>query len=95
MSSKPTPQEVAESLTGFDEIAIKQKFGMALKPLGDEDQTQFLRALVFVLRRRDGKQDAEAFHLAQSATLAEVSEEFQQPGAADEDFEEQPPTTKP
>lgn len=96
MSSKPTPQEVAESLTGFDEIAIKQKFGMALKPLGDEDQTQFLRALVFVLRRRDGKQDAEAFHLAQAATLSEVSAQFQQPGEeAEADFVEPPRTTTP
>lgn len=98
MSKKPTPQEVAESLTGFDEIAIKQKFGSPLKQLGDEDQTQFLRALVFVLRRRDEKKDAEAYHIAQSMTLGEVSAEFTNPTEeeqAEADFVEQPPTTKP
>lgn len=98
MSKKPTPQEASESLTGFDEIAIKQKFGSPLKQLGDEDPTQFLRALVFVLRRRDGKADAEAFHLAQSMTLADVSAEFTNPTVeeqAEADFVEPPRTTKP
>lgn len=94
MSKKPTPQEVSESLTGFDEIAIKQKFGDTLKRLGDDDQTQFLRALVFVLRRRDDKSDAEAYHLAQSLTLGEVADEFSQDDA-EADFGKQPRTKKP
>lgn len=94
MTEKPTPKEVSDSLTGFDEIAIKQKFGDPLKKLADDDQTQFLRALVFVIRRRDGKPDSEAFHIAQSITLGAISDEFRGEDA-EADFGEQPSTTKP
>ena len=91
---KITANELSKSLTGFDEIAIKQKFGVSLNALIQYDQTQFLRALVFVLRRRDGKLDAEAFHIAQSLGLGDVQAEFGDEDA-EADFEEQPTTTTP
>jgi hypothetical protein len=98
-AKKPTPTEVSESLTGFDEIAIKQKFGVPIRKLAEEDQTQFLRALVFTLFRRDGQADPAAHHAAQSLTLTEVTEKFMIPKTkaqkADADFDEQPPTTTP
>lgn len=92
--SNPTPKEVSESLTGFDEIAVKQKFGAPPTTLAQEDQTQFMRALVFVLRRRDGKTDPEAFHLAQTMTIGELAEAFSLEDA-EADFVEPPLTMTP
>lgn len=93
---KQTASMVSESLTGFDEIAIKQHFGATIRGLTQDDPTQYLRALVFVLERRAGKKDPEAYHVAQSMSLIEVKDRL--PMAADDadaDFDEQPRTTKP
>lgn len=64
-----TATEVFESLTGFDEIAIAQKFGTDVTVLADTKPTMFMRALVYVLKRRDGMTDAEAKNAAMGLTL--------------------------
>lgn len=94
MSKTLTANEVSESLTGFDEIAIKQQFGGTIRTLTQEDPTQYMRALVFVLERRGGKKDAEAYHVAQSMSLIEVKDRLPQEDA-NADFDEQPTTTTP
>lgn len=94
----PTATEVTQSLTGFDEVVIKQKYGSPLTRLGQEDPTQFLRALTFILLRREEKTDAEAFGLSQSMTLAEVSAKFSPEPVekdAESDFVTQPSKTTP
>lgn len=88
-------QEAIKSMTGFDEIAVKQKFGTPIVELLQGDQLQGLRAILFVEFRRDGKKDDEAFHRAQEISISEVNERIG--GKADglSDFDSQPPTTTP
>lgn len=98
MTKKITPTEATESLTGFDEIAIKQRFGTPVGLLGQQDPTQYMRALAFVIYRRDGKPDAEAYQMAQDARIGDLNDMFASPKKKDDpesDFGEQPPTTKP
>ncbi len=62
-----TADEMFESLNGFDEIAIRQRFGVPIGSLAKEAETepfQFIRALAFVAERRAGKPDDEAFNAA-------------------------------
>lgn len=79
--------EFLKSLTGFEEIAIKQRFGVPVLAMED-DLATFGRALVFVAEKRTGKNDHEAYQTAMSYTFAEVTSYFQTaPGevAIDED----------
>lgn len=71
-----TPNEVMESMTGFDEIAVAQKFGGEILSLAESRQTAFMRALVFVIKRREGLKDADAYRAAQELTLKETQEFF-------------------
>lgn len=75
MSVQFTAEEVADSLTGFDEMAIKQHFGSTLTKLA-EDQSMLARALVFVLKRRDGANDDDARNDALGMALKEVMSHF-------------------
>ena len=68
-----TVTEVAESLTGFDEIAIEKSFGAALDEL---KPTMAGRALVFVVERRAGKDDGAAKNAAMSMPIGEVNAYF-------------------
>ena len=70
---KPTVEEVTGRLNGFDEIAIEKHFG---KDLGNLSGTMTLRALVFALARREGKDDREAFRGAMQKTLVECRDTF-------------------
>lgn len=70
---KPSADEVTESLNGFDEIAIEQAFG---KPLTDLSDTMAARALVFVLKRRDGLSDKDARREVMQMTLGVVMDSF-------------------
>lgn len=90
--------EAVESATGFDELAVKQKFGTPLGELLERDRLQGLRAIVFIQTRRDGKKDDEAYHIAQSLPLSDLKARFaeQDPeGDPEEDFVEPPRTTTP
>lgn len=75
-TSELTVEETAESLNGFDEQAIKKTFGAPVGKLGAEDPTQFMRALVFVCRRRDGEDDMTAYNAAQTMSMGEVNGYF-------------------
>ncbi|KAA1424310.1 hypothetical protein [Nocardioides antri] len=68
--------EVIETLTGFEEIAIEKQFGNNWQDLAGDAQTMFLRALVFVLLRRDGKNDLEAKQEVMEMTLRECKDRF-------------------
>jgi len=55
-----TSEEMFESLTGYDEIAIAKSFDAEIGSLASKKPTMFLRALVFVDLRRQGISDADA-----------------------------------
>jgi hypothetical protein len=82
MSCDQTVEELADSLTGFDEIAIKKAFGSPFSALAPNekgeggDVFQFLRVLVFVHRRREGENDITAYNSAQGMTTGEVNAYF-------------------
>jgi hypothetical protein len=70
----PTVEESAESLTGFDEIAIQRQFG---KEVGDLSATMSTRALVFVKALRENGSDATAaYHTAMGMSLKDVMGSF-------------------
>lgn len=79
--TKLTAEEVIDSLTGFDEIAIAKAWGAEWSDLAETKPSTFNRSLVFTLFRRAGKTDAEAKAAALELTLKEVTEAF----ADDED----------
>lgn len=67
-----TADEMFESLTGFDEIAIAHHFGSEITALAETKPLAFLRALVFVHLTRQGhkphpeiKQDVQGMSIAQ------------------------------
>lgn len=82
-----TVEEVADSLTGFDEIAIKKAFGVPFSALAPNekgqggDVFQFLRSLVFVNLRREGENDVAAYTGAQQMTTGEVNGYFAEESA--------------
>lgn len=75
MTVQQTAEEVADSLTGFDEMAIKQHFGSTLTNLA-ADQSMLARALVFVLKRRDGATDDDARNDVLGMALKDVTAHF-------------------
>lgn len=88
--TRPRTGEVTASLNGFDEIAISKAFGADIMDLQQAKPMSFLRALVFVLKRREGMKDGEAKNAALTLTIREVNDTFADeeddvPGVLDED----------
>lgn len=73
-------EEVAKSLTGFDEIAIRQAFKADLSDMGE---TTMMRATWFIVRRREGALDVEAFREAMTMTLGDLMPRFYRPDRKD------------
>ncbi|WP_300399882.1 hypothetical protein [Nocardioides sp.] len=72
---KPTPNDLFESMTGFDEIAVARSFGAEITTMREQPFT-FMRALLFVQARRDGMSDAKAREHALGLTVREVNDSF-------------------
>lgn len=70
-----TAEEILDSLTGFDEMAIKQHFGATVGEL-TKDETMLGRALVFVAKRREGLADDDARNAALGMALKAVTSFF-------------------
>lgn len=88
MSTTRTTQETYDSLTGFDEIAIRREFRQTVGQLVDEktgDPTQMQRALYFIELRRAGTPDAEAYDLAMGAPWSTVRDYFRNTEESGED----------
>lgn len=73
---RPTIDEFIDTLTGFEEIAIKGAFGEKPAELGAHDRTGVVRSLFFVAKKREGLKDNEAKHAALAATIGEVQAIF-------------------
>ena len=71
-----TAEEVLDSLTGFDEIAIAQHFGRTVGEMAEKDQSMFGRSLIFVVKRREGVNDDDARNAALSLTMKEYVSYF-------------------
>ncbi len=74
--NKITAEDMIQSLTGFDEIAIAKHFGHEWGALIETSPVTFTRALVFVQKRRDGENDPDAKNSALSLTLKQVNDFF-------------------
>lgn len=83
MSSAQTPNDMFESLTGFDEIAIAAHFGDKITAL-HADPFAFLRALAFVDKRRGGASDREAYEAAMNLSISETQTYFADDEAEDD-----------
>ena len=90
-----TAEEAFDSLTGFDEIAIVQQFGRTVTELADQDPTMFGRALVFVVKRRDGISDGEAKDAALGMTLKDLNENFFAKVSDEESGKDEEPAPQP
>lgn len=71
-----TGEEMFESLTGFDEVAITQHFGAEVGNLAESKPTMFLRAMVFTHLRREGRTDKEAKAESMGLTLKACNDYF-------------------
>ena len=75
--------EMFNSLTGFDEIAVAKSFGRSPLDLARaNEETNLLRALVFVDLRRNGSSDADAYQAVMGMSLKDIAGYF---AAADAD----------
>lgn len=66
---------LSKSINGFDQIAIRQMFRERLDQLA-ADSTMFMRALLFVLAKRDGANDGDAYRSVMLLPLDEVVDRF-------------------
>lgn len=69
-------EAVVGSFTGFDEIAIAHTFRVDFTELAPSTT---MRAIVFVVKRREGMKDGEAFKFVMNARLDAISALFVQP----------------
>ena len=72
--SKQTADEIFESLNGYDEIAIAQQFGSVVGDLAQHNQSMFARALVFIIKRREGASDEAAKTAVMEMPVKELTE---------------------
>lgn len=61
---KPSVEELFQSLTGFDELAIKDKFGIENPAEVEHRPIIWTRALVFIIFKRDGMNSQQAYQAA-------------------------------
>jgi hypothetical protein len=92
---KQTAAEVYNSVTGFEEIAVATHFGHTVEDLGANDVRMFARSMVFVVKRREGLDDAAAREAALALPFKELNENFfaadsEEKAGKDEQPEEQP-----
>lgn len=74
-AEKIDPEALLESLNGYEEIAIEKAFGFSLDNLED-NAMRGIRALVFVLRRRDGLDHKAAHRAAMELTIGQLMDMF-------------------
>lgn len=77
-----TAEEVMDSLTGHDEMAIAQHFSRTASDLAEKDPVMLGRALVFVAQRRlEGVNDDDARNFAMDLPLKQVLAYFPDEGS--------------
>lgn len=82
-----TANQYAQTLTGWDELAIAKAFGCEMGDMiAAKRQTTTLRALIFVELRRQGSSDKDAKKAALDLTVDAINDYFAD-DEADEDSE--------
>lgn len=76
MTTKITANEMVQSLTGFDELAIEKHMGIDPYADGERKPMAVMRAMVFVLRRREGASDQEARQAAMEMPMGVLKDTF-------------------
>jgi hypothetical protein len=74
--AKPSIEEVTRSLTGYDELAIQKHFKADWTALAETSPVAVTRALVFVMERRRGLTDQDAYKAAMGLTIGECTARF-------------------
>lgn len=92
---KQTVAEVFDSVTGFEEIAVATHFGRTVEDLGNNDSRMFGRALVFVVKRREGLDDVAAREAALAMPFKELNEDFFAPDSKEEAGKDEQPEEQP
>lgn len=69
------PEALGRTLTGFEQIAIRQMFRERVDQLA-HDGMMFYRALLFVVEKRAGMGDADAFKKVMNLPLEDVLARF-------------------
>lgn len=76
--TKINAEQVFNTLNGYEEIGIQKAFGTDIGTLATSGQNiQVMRALVFVVARRDGLTHADAEKRAMEIPFAELLEMFE------------------
>lgn len=87
----PTQKEVWQSMTHFDEIAVRKAFGVDSGKLGTDQPVTFTRCLVFTLLRRRGIDDFKARKTVFEHTNGELQAYFR-PASKDGDVDQEDDT---
>jgi hypothetical protein len=66
-------EETTESFNGYDEIAITQSFGTRLEDMG---ALMSMRAAVFIVLRRSGLRDIDAYKRVMETSMKGVQDHF-------------------
>ena len=81
---KLDPERLFRSVNGFELIAVEQCFRKRMKDLAD-DELQLMLALMFVVRKREGMADADAFRTTMTEPIDDVTGRFARPAEEPED----------
>lgn len=80
MTEKHDSEQLFRSLTGFEELMIRNLFGRAAtllaKDAADGDTFPLMRALLTVVERRGGAQPQDAYGLVMAMTAEAVADSF-------------------
>lgn len=77
LKSDSTPNEVAEAITGFDEIAVLKRFGHNLAALGGALGNNMVgRALIYTDLRQKGVADEDAYQISMKLSNKQVGAYF-------------------
>lgn len=85
-----TYQEVLDSVTGYDEIGLKQNLHTTFEEIAGTDEVpvneaMLIRALIGVHRLHEGDTPSKAWKLALTTTRGELRTYFTPPGNNDDD----------
>lgn len=75
-TARPTVDELLNSLTGYDELAITKAFDKSIFELAEQAASHYLRALIFVTELRAGKKADEAKKSVLSLTIRQAQDFF-------------------
>lgn len=92
--AKLSISDTVATLTGFEEQAIEDRFGRTIADLLSQDAVKACRALLFVLARRAGDKDGDAYKAVMEFRLKDVDSRFQSEDEDQDDFDPDHPESE-